>query len=211
MPNKDLIPGLWLRAIVAAALLLTWLVPAARLAVLPEQRAQALAATELMCLSSRAAVVPAEWTNNATDNADAARTIQRPTLADVAAPMQHAFDKEWQTDLTRVGFAALAAALLLFGARRIGGVSPLLVIAAATLYLWAYEPHWDGYRLMWVTQSARLWWNAVSSWSWALQAERLLAPPAVWIALLGACWLLLRTEGARPRRVAPPAHAFDLS
>jgi hypothetical protein len=207
MTNKAFIPAPWLRAIVALALALTWLVPAMRLAVLPEQRAQALAATELMCLSSRAAVLPAVWSGDA----ERSEPVQRPTLADVAAPMQRAFDKEWQTDLTRVGFAALAVALLLFGARRIGGVAPLLVIAAATLYLWAYEPHWDGYRLMWVTQSPRLWWQAVSSWSWGLQAERLLAPPAVWIALLGACWLLLRTEGAHPRRVAPPAHAFDLS
>jgi hypothetical protein len=207
MPSKDLVPGLWLRAIVAVALLLTWLVPAARLAVLPEQRALALAATERMCLSSRAAVVPAVWSADA----QAARPLQRPTLADVAAPMQRAFEKEWQTDLIRVGFAALAAAMLLLGARRIGGVAPLLVIAAATLYLWAYAPHWDSYRLLGVTQSAGLWWQAVSSWSWALQAERLLAPPAVWIALLGACWLLLRAEGARPRRVAPPAAAFDLS
>jgi hypothetical protein len=204
MPSKDLISAPWLRAIVVAALLLTWLVPAARLAVLPEQRAQALAATELLCLSSRAAVLPAVWSGEAASS----RPAQRPTLADVAAPMQRAFDKAWQTDLTRVLFVALAAAVLLFGARRIGSVAPLLVIAAATLYLWAYEPHWDGYRLLWVTQSARLWWQAVSSWSWALQAERLLAPLTVWIALLGACWLLLRTEGTRPRRVARPAHAF---
>jgi len=207
MPSKDLIPAPWLRAIVAVALLLTWLVPAARLAVPPEQRAQALAATELLCLSSRAAVLPAVWSGAA----ESSRPVQRPTLADVAAPMQHAFDKEWHTDFTRVGFVAFAAALLLLGARRTGGVAPLLVIAAATLYLWAYEPHWDGYRLLWVTQSARLWWQAVSSWSWALQAERLLAPPTVWIALLGACWLLLRAESVRPRRVAPPAHAFDFS
>jgi hypothetical protein len=52
---------------------------------------------------------------------------------------------------------------------------------------------------------------AVSSWSWALQAERLVAPLTVWIALLGACWLLLRAEGTRPRRAVRPAHAFDLS
>jgi hypothetical protein len=207
MPSKDLTSGPWLRAIVVAALLLAWLVPAARLAVLPEQRAQALAATELLCLSSRAAVLPAVWSGDAASS----RPVQRPTLADVAAPMQRAFDKEWQTDLTRVLFVALAAAVLLFGARRSGGVAPLLVIAAATLYLWAYEPHWDAYRLLWVTQSASLWWQAVSSWSWALQAERLLAPPAVWIALLGACWLLLRAEGVRPRRVATPAQAFDFS
>src|SRR5687767_1163346 len=121
MPSKDFILGPWLRAIVAVALLLAWLVPAARLAVLPEQRAQALAATELMCLSSRAAVVPAVWRGDA----ESSRPIQRPTLADVAAPMQRAFDKEWQTDLTRVLFAALAAAVLLLGAR-IGGVAPLL-------------------------------------------------------------------------------------
>jgi hypothetical protein len=58
MHSKDPMPGVWLRVIVTAALLATWLVPGARLPVLPPERAQALAATELMCLSSRAAVVP---------------------------------------------------------------------------------------------------------------------------------------------------------
>jgi hypothetical protein len=131
-------------------------------------------------------------------------------LADVAAPMQRAFDKEWQTDLTRVLFVALAGGMLLIGARSIGGVAPLLVIAAASLYLWAYAPHWDAYRLLGVTQSPQLWWQAVTQWSWALKAERLVAPLTVWIALLGACWLLLRAESARPRRVEwrPPFRSF---
>jgi hypothetical protein len=200
MPTHHLISGVWLRAVVAAALLLTWLVPAARLAVLPHQRAQALAATEVMCLSSRAATLQSI---SSADDRGASSAVQRPTLADVAAPMQRAFDKEWQTDLTRVLFVALAAAVLFVGARRMGGVAPLLVIAAAILYLWAYEPHWDGYRLLGVTQSLPLWWHAVSQWDWALQAERLVAPLTVWIALLGACWLLLRAEGALPRRTEP--------
>ena len=125
--------------------------------------------------------------------------------------MQRAFDKQWQTDLTRVLFVALAATVLLAGARRSGGVAPLLVIAAATLYLWAYEPHTDGYRLLWVTQSLPLWWQAVSQWSWALQAERLVAPLTVWIALLGALWLLLRAEGVRPQSAAPRRPIFDFS
>jgi hypothetical protein len=191
---------------VAMALLLTWLVPAARLAVLPQERAQALAATELMCLSSQATTVAAL---PSIGSGEASRPVQRPTLADVAAPMQRAFDKQWQTDLTRVLFAALAASVLLAGARRIGGVAPLLVIAAASLYLWAYEPHVDGYRLLWVTQSLPLWWQAVSQWSWALQAERLVAPLAVWIALLGALWLLLRTEGVRPYGALRRRPIFD--
>jgi hypothetical protein len=196
----------WLRAVVAAALLLAWLVPAARLAVLPQQRALEAAATEPMCLSARAAVV------GALSPADAAlRATPLPTLADVAAPMQRAFDKQWQTDLTRVLFVALAAAVLAFGARRVGAIAPLLVIAAAILYLWAYEPHWDAYRLLGVTQSPRLWWQAVSQWSWALQAERLAAPLAVWIALLGAGWLLLRGEVVPARRAPPRAPAFDCS
>jgi len=201
--NKDPMPGVWLRSIVAAALLLAWLVPAVRLAVLPQERAFALAATDLMCLSSRAAVLPPSWG----DNSGTSRVAQRPTLVDVAAPMQRAFDKEWQTDLIRVLFVAVAATALLAGARRVGGVAPLLVIAAATLYLWAYEPHWDAFRLLGVTQSLPLWWHAVSQWGWSLQAERLVAPLTVWIALLGGCWLLLRAEGARPRRV--PAQSIQ--
>jgi hypothetical protein len=203
MSIKRLMPGAWFRAIVAAALLLTWLVPVARLAVLPQQRALERAATEPMCLSARAALV----LPGADDFGSSRALAQRPTLADVAAPMQRAFDKQWQTDLTRVLFVALAAAMLLFGARRFGGVAPLLVIAAASLYLWAYEPHWDAYRLLGVTQSPPLWWHAISQWGWALQAERLLAPLMVWVALLGACWLLLRMEGAWPRRMQQQVHA----
>jgi hypothetical protein len=206
MPNSHPTAVTWFRTVVAMALLLTWLVPAARLAVLPHERAQALAATELMCLSSQATTVAAL---PRIGNDESSRPVQRPTLADVAAPMQRAFDKQWRTDLTRVLFAVLAASVLLAGARRIGGVAPLLVIAAATLYLWAYEPHADGYRLLWVTQSLPLWWQAVSQWSWALQAERLVAPLTVWIALLGALWLLLRTEGVRPYRALRRRPIFD--
>jgi hypothetical protein len=202
MPAGTITQGLWPRLLVAAALLLTWLVPGVRLTDLPEARAQAAAANELMCLSSRAATLQQAAP---LDDVNTLRPVQRPTLADVAAPMQRAFDRQWRTDVTRVAFVALAALVLLAAPRRFGGAGPLLVIAAASLYLWAYEPHWDGYRLLWVTQSLALWWHAVSQWSWALQAERLLAPPAVWATLFGACWLLVRAEASRPRRAAPPA------
>jgi hypothetical protein len=200
MRNKHS-PAVWLRAAVAIALMLTWLAPAARLAELPQQRALALAASEPMCLSSRAALV-------SSIDGSLSRPSGAPTLADVAAPMQRAFEREWRTDLTRVSFAALATIALLAGASRIGSVAALPVIAAATLYLWTHQPHWDGYRLLWVTQSVPLWWHAVSQWGWALQAERLMAPPAVWAALLGACWLLLRREGARPHRAVRTRFRF---
>lgn len=201
-------PGVWLRAVVAVALLLTWLVPGVRLAVLPQERAQAAAATELMCLSSRAVAVPAAWTGDA--DFARRRSAGAPTLADAAAPMQRAFDKQWQTDATRVAFVVVAALALLASMRRFGGVAALLVIAAASLYVWAYEPHADGYRLLLVTQSVPLWWQAVSQWSWALQAERLVAPLTVWIALLGACWLLWRAESARPRNIASRTRTLRL-
>lgn len=194
-------PGIWLRAVVAAALLLTWLVPGVRLLVTPQERALAAAATELMCLSSRAAAVPAAWSEGTGTTPGV--TAVRATLFDAAAPMQRAFDKQWQTDATRVGFVVFAALVLLACARRFAGVAALLVIAAATLYWWAYDPHADAYRLLLVTQSLPLWWHAVSQWSWSLQAERLVAPLTLWIALLGACWLLWRAESTRPRRAAP--------
>jgi len=190
--------GVWLRAVVAVALLLTWLVPGVRLSELPQERALAAAANELMCVSSVAAVVPAAWSGGAPERSSNA-TAARPTLADAAAPMQRAFDKQWQTDATRVGFVLVAALLLLGCAHRFAGVAALLVIAAATLYGWAYDPHADAYRLLLVTQSLSLWWHAISQWSWALQAERLVAPVTMWMALIGACWLLWRAESARPR------------
>jgi len=194
-----------LRAAVVVALLLTWLVPGIRLSMLPQDRALAAATTELMCLSSRASVLPAAWPTSG----PLARSSTAPTLADVAAPMQRAFDKQWQTDAIRVAFVVVAAAALVAAGRRV--VVPLtLAIAAATLYLWAYEPHWDGYRLLLVTQSPALWWHAVSQWSWALQAERLLAPVTVWFALLGACWLLWRLRSSGPSRATPLARASNL-
>jgi hypothetical protein len=89
-------------------------------------------------------------------------------------------------------------------------VAALLVIAAASLYLWTYEPDGDGYRLLLVTQSVPLWWQAVSQWSWALQAEHLLAPLTAWMALFGACWLLWRAESAWPRSMESPARSFRI-
>jgi hypothetical protein len=198
-------PGVWLRAVVAVALLLTWLVPGVRLSVSPQERALVAASTELMCLSSVAAAVPAVWRDDA--GATPGFTPARATLADAAAPMQRAFDRQWRTDATRVGFVVFAALALLACARRFAGVAALLVIAAATLYWWAYDPHADGYRLLLVTQSLPLWWHAVSQWSWSLQAERLVAPLTLWITLLGACWLLWRTESIRPRRSAQASAA----
>ena len=192
---------------VATALLLTWLVPGVRLSISPQERALAAASTELMCLSSRAAAVPAAWRDGAGVAPES--TTVRATLFDAAAPMQRGFDKQWQTDATRVGFVTFAALALLVCARRFAGVAALLVIAAATLYWWAYDPHADGYRLLLVTQSLPLWWHAVSQWSWTLQAERLVAPLTLWIAWFGACWLLWRAESTRPRLAAQgPATRF---
>jgi hypothetical protein len=196
-------PSIGLRAVVAIALLLTWLVPGVRLTTSPQERAVAAAATELMCLSSFASVVPASWPAEGR----LARSVNGPTLVDVAAPMQRAFDKQWQTDGARVAFVAFAALALLLGQRRFRGAAALPVIAAATLYWWAYQPHWDGYRLLLVTQSLPLWWNAVSQWSWSLQVERLIAPVTVWIALLGGCWVLWRSERVRPFRIAKTLHS----
>ncbi len=202
-------PGIWLRAAVAAALLLTWLVPGIRLAVLPEQRAQAAAASALMCWSPRTALQSAAWPGD-----DAGTATQRftaaPTLAEAAAPTQRAFDRQWRTEATRVAFVVAALLALLACRRRFAGVAALLVIAAASLYGWAHEPHADGYRLLLVTQSLPLWWHAVSQWSWALQVERLVAPLTMWLALCGACWLLWRAESVRPRRAAAPAHFLRL-
>jgi hypothetical protein len=194
--------GVGLRAVVAVALLLTWLVPGVRLAVLPEERALAAAAYEQMCLSPRAAVQAAAW--RGADPGAVQGLSAGPTLAEAAAPTQRAFDRQWRTEATRVAFAAAAALALLAWRRRFGGVAALLGIAAASLYGWAYEPHADAYRLLLVTQSPALWWHAVSQWSWALQAERLLAPLTMWIAGAGACWLLWRAEGAQPRALSVP-------
>ena len=198
--------GMWLRTVVSVALLLTWLVPGVRLWDLPRDRALAAAATELMCVSSRAAVVPVVWSD---DPAEPSRdaSAMRPTLADAAAPLQRAFDRQWQTDATRVGFVLFAALLVLACARRYAGVAALLAIAAATLYGWAYDPHADAYRLLLATQSLSLWWHAVSQWSWALQVERLIAPITMWMALFGACWLLWRAESRRARTDAA-AHSL---
>jgi hypothetical protein len=202
-------PGIWLRAAVAAALLLTWLVPGVRLAVLPEQRAQAAAANALMCLSPRAALQSVAWSSG-DPGAAAQRISARPTLAEAAAPTQRAFERQWRTEATRVVFVVVAMLALLACRRRFAGVAALLVIAAASLYGWAHAPHADGYRLLLVTQSLPLWWHAVSQWSWALQVERLVAPPAMWMALCGACWLLWRAESVRPRSMAAPAHVVRL-
>jgi len=70
--------------------------------------------------------------------------------------------------------------------------------------LLTYGVQWDGYRLLLVTESPRLWWNAISQWSPSLWSERLAAPLAIWLSLLGACWLSLRgaTASRRPALAA---------
>jgi hypothetical protein len=191
--------GLVARATIAAALLLTWSLPLARLAELPQQRAEALA-VDAICRARGlpAVVVPFGPAVTAPGSAS-----YLPGVSEMVDLFEPAMARQWKVELAYVVLAVAAAALLVFGWR----FAPPLVIAAAILYLLTYDLQWDGYRLLAVTQSPRLWWTAVSQWSLSLWSQRLAAPLAVWVSLVGACLLLLRStapagasEGPRHRR-----------
>jgi hypothetical protein len=175
------------RSLVAAALLFTWLLPITRLSVLPQQRAEELA-IDTICR--------ARWDSAPLRNGipDAASTVLPTTLAgdpriaDIAKLFEPAMARAWRTELAQAAFAVLALAALLAGWRW----APALAIAAAILYLQQHALDWDGYRLLAVTESVRLWWVAIRQWSAALWAERLIAPVTVWAALLGSCCMSLR-------------------
>jgi hypothetical protein len=178
------------RAIIAAALVITWSLPASRLAVVPSERALALAA-DAICWAEGSAALASLGTPASGSRATGAGPD--PRLVEVAALFEPAAKRQWAADLARVAFVLLAVAALL--AR--WSLAPLLVIAAAILYLASYSANWDAYRLALVTQSPRLWWLAISQWSLALWSERLAAPVAVWLSLLGASVLLLATVRRR--------------
>ena len=112
----------------------------------------------------------------------------RQTLVDMADLFKPAMARQWRAELARAVLVIASVALLIAGWR----FAPPFVIAAAILYLLTYPMQWDGYRLLVVTESPRLWWTAIRQWSLSLWSERLIAPPSVWLSLIGACWLLLR-------------------
>src|SRR5262245_42812054 len=119
--------GIVVRAVVAAALLITWLLPSARLSVLPRERALALAA-DAVCWAEGSAVLASLRTTGA---ADTATRAPDPRLAEMATLFEPATTRQWAVELARVAFAALAVGLLLSRWR----FAPALVIAAAILYL----------------------------------------------------------------------------
>jgi len=185
---------LLVRTIVAAALLLTWLLPIARLAVLPAQRAQALAADEIC----RARWEPAPQRAGGAEPSALGplpALSADPRIGEIAELFEPTMVREWRAELARAVFVAMAVVALLAGWRW----APWLAIGAAILYLQQYGLDWDGYRLLAVTESPRLWWVAIRQWSAALWSERLIAPAMVWVALLGPCWMLLHAAWVRGR------------
>jgi hypothetical protein len=187
------------RAMIAAALLLAWSLPLARLAVLPQERAEALAADAICRAQGSGFQAPAFKAGSVAVALDS--VSNGPVLSDLGQLFKPAMTRQWQADLARALLVIAGAALLLAGWR----FAPPLVIVAAILYLLTYGVQWDGYRLLLVTESPRLWWNAISQWSPSLWSERLAAPLAIWLSLLGACWLLLRgaTASRRSALAAP--------
>ncbi|HEU5294784.1 MAG TPA: hypothetical protein VFU71_08335 [Burkholderiaceae bacterium] len=184
--------GLVARAVVAAALLITWSLPTTRLAALPGERALALAA-DAICWAEGSA---ARASLRTPASGALAGVVPDPRVVEVAALFEPLATRRWTVDLACVLFAAVATAALLARWR----VAPALVIAAAILYLTSHPVTWDAYRLVLITQSPRLWWVAISQWSPALWSERLAAPVTVWLSLFGAGALLF---GASMRRFGP--------
>lgn len=173
------------RSLVAAALLLAWSLPLSRLSVLPQERAEALAAAEI-CRAQGPGFKAVAFQAGSVEAALGA-TSSAPMLADLADLFQPAMARQWRAEVARAALVIISAAMLIAGWR----FAPAFAITAAILYLLTYPIQWDGYRLLIVTESPRLWWTAIRQWSLSLWSERLLAPPGVWISLIGACWLLL--------------------
>jgi hypothetical protein len=102
----------------------------------------------------------------------------------------------------------LLAALLMLSRWRFAAA---FVIAAALLYFEFTGVRWDAYRLLVVTESPRLWWLAISQWPPAWWLERLVAPMAGSLCLLGAsvlCVLSLRGLRAAARTTGPRGPAL---
>ena len=182
------------RGLVAAALLLAWSLPLSRLGVLPQQRAEALAAAEI-CRAQGPGFKAVAFQAGSVAAALGA-TSSAPMLSDLAGLFQPAMARQWRAEVARAALVIASAALLIAGWR----FAPGFAITAAILYLLTYPIQWDGYRLLIVTESPRLWWTAIRQWSLSLWSERLLAPPGVWISLIGAGWLLLHGFSKRRQR-----------
>jgi hypothetical protein len=180
--------GLLSRVSIAVALLLAWLVPASQLSVLPQQRALVLAA-EAICFAD-ANDMPVQlalrtMSRNPTAGPTLAVALDEPRLREIAPLFEPLTRRQWTAELVRASVALLAALLLLSRWR----FAPVVVIAAALLYFEFAGVRWDAYRLLIVTESPRLWWLAISQWPQAWWLERLIAPMAGSLCLLGASLL----------------------
>lgn len=188
------------RALAAFALLLVWALPASQLAVLPPERALAVAEAGICRAGQRTLVLPQAWSpalspvNSARAPTDAETERRR---IDSAAPFEPATTRQWLTEALHLLLVATAVGALVAGWR----LAPLWVIAAVAVYVDVHEPRADAYRLLWVLESPRLWWHAVSQWSLSLWAERLVAPAMAGLSLLGAVAMLLHASARGvPRR-----------
>ncbi len=185
------------RALAAFALLLVWALPASRLAVLPQERALAVAEAGVCRAGQRTPVLPDQW-SPALPRVDASTRTETDVLRVAsAAPFQPAATRQWAVEVLHLLLVAAAVAALAAGWR----LAPLGVIAAVIVYVNVHEPRADAYRLLWVSESPRLWWQAISQWSLSLWAERLVAPALAGLSLIGAVAMLMRsiTRGV-PRR-----------
>jgi uncharacterized membrane protein len=185
------------RALASFALLLVWALPASRLAVLPQERALAVAEAGVCRAGQRTVVLPEAWSPalpRVSFSIAPSGTETDLLRIESAAPFQPAATRQWATELLHLMVVALALAALAAGWR----LAPLWVIAAVVLFISVHEPRADAYRLLWVAESPRLWWQAISQWSLSLWAERLVAPAMAGVSLLVAVALLLQawTRGA---------------
>jgi len=185
------------RALAAFALLLVWALPASRLAVLPQERALAVAEAGVCRAGQRAPVLPQQW-SPALSRVDASTRTDNDLLRiESAAPFQPAASRQWAVEALHLLLVAVVVASLAAGWR----LAPLGVIAAVVLYVTVNEPRVDAYRLLWVAESPRLWWQAIGQWSLSLWAERLVAPAMAGLSVLCATAMLTRSlvDGV-PRR-----------
>lgn len=197
--------GFLLRVSISVALLVAWAWPSSQLSVLPRERATLLAA-EAICFADAndmplQAVLRMASRSSYTGPAFTA-ALADPRLREIAPLFESKTTRQWRSELLRASFALLAALALLSRWR----LAPAFVIAAALLYFEFTGVRWDAYRLLVVTESPRLWWLAISQWPPAWWLERLVAPMAGSLCVLGAsvlCWQNLRSWRA-PARVTRP-------
>jgi hypothetical protein len=202
--------GLLVRVSISLALLITWAWPASHLSVLPRERALRLAA-EAICFAD-ANDMPVQAALRMVGRYPGAgpaltAALADPRLRDIAPLFESTTTRQWTSELARASLAVLAALLMLSRWRW----APVLVIAAALLYFAFTGVRWDAYQLLVVTESPRLWWLAISQWPPAWWLERLVAPMAGSLCLLGAsvlCVLSLRGVRTAARATQPRGPAL---